>query len=485
MSTPPDNMSGYVDEDGGSLDAPRVKVTAQKITDDALADLERRMKTFGASQPKRKDEWIPIRDEPGTTTTVESKRSRGVEAVKARVQRRAFEAREKSISTAGEGRALDAAVGTRQQNRTLEIRNKSVSTIGERSRDSAPFVRSKNVTVAQPLKLNLEVDVADATTTKEQKVLDQKSNGSVRPSYSGFPSALPLPDSDQAVFPKKFKFLARPALHQLSEHTIPLTSTETQAGVHKEATGTMKPQALRSSSRKIVAPSISHIAGPSAPPANYPLAGISSMDQAPRLGRVPKVSLKPFTTSPITMPSQPVTDTTAPVSGIHIGTRPLIVSSSSVTPMERSHKPIEKGDVASQVETNVQKKAVAPISNKKISGEVAQNAKPTGNGTAATHEATSDDGFAIVPSNCPSATNGSCLPDPNVVMDELEEEFSSSLESFEGWDDDDASDDDEEWDMGGLAEWKWIGEKSAKVSSPVKGKAKMLYWNDEIRQWET
>lgn len=82
-----------------------------------------------------------------------------------------------------------------------------------------------------------------------------------------------------------------------------------------------------------------------------------------------------------------------------------------------------------------------------------------------------DDGFDVVNSKGPSAANGSPLPDPDLFTDQLEEKFSPTLKSFQGWEDDYDSDDSEEWDLGGLAEWKWVGEKSAKESSAAKRQA--------------
>ncbi|GAB7332369.1 hypothetical protein MBLNU13_g04189t1 [Cladosporium sp. NU13] len=79
-----------------------------------------------------------------------------------------------------------------------------------------------------------------------------------------------------------------------------------------------------------------------------------------------------------------------------------------------------------------------------------------------------DDGFDIVTSKGPSAANGSPLPDPDLIMDQLDVQFSPTLKGFQGWEDEYDSDDSEEWDLGGLAEWKWVGEKSAEETSEAK-----------------
>jgi hypothetical protein len=72
----------------------------------------------------------------------------------------------------------------------------------------------------------------------------------------------------------------------------------------------------------------------------------------------------------------------------------------------------------------------------------------------------SGDDFHVVSGKVPSAANGSPLH-PNAVMDQLDDDLASTL----GWDDgDDDTDDEAEWDMGGLSEFKW-GEGSAKANS--------------------
>lgn len=82
-----------------------------------------------------------------------------------------------------------------------------------------------------------------------------------------------------------------------------------------------------------------------------------------------------------------------------------------------------------------------------------------------------DDGFDVVNSKSPSADNGRPLRDPDLIMHQLDVESSPTMKGFHGWEDDYDSDDSEEWDLGGLAEWKWIGEKSAKKSSAAKRQA--------------
>lgn len=80
-----------------------------------------------------------------------------------------------------------------------------------------------------------------------------------------------------------------------------------------------------------------------------------------------------------------------------------------------------------------------------------------------------DDGFDVVNSKSPSADNGRPLRDPDLIMHQLDME--STMKGFQGWEDDYDSDDSEEWDLGGLAEWKWVGEKSAEESSAAKRQA--------------
>lgn len=77
-----------------------------------------------------------------------------------------------------------------------------------------------------------------------------------------------------------------------------------------------------------------------------------------------------------------------------------------------------------------------------------------------------DQDFHVVSGKIPSATNGARFADADMVMDQLGEDFSPTLNGTKGWDDDgDEIDDSLEWDMGGLAEWQWVGETSAKASS--------------------
>jgi hypothetical protein len=82
-----------------------------------------------------------------------------------------------------------------------------------------------------------------------------------------------------------------------------------------------------------------------------------------------------------------------------------------------------------------------------------------------------DDGFDVVNSKSPSADNGRPLRDPDLIMHQLNVESSPTMKGFHGWEDDYDSDDSEEWDLGGLAEWKWVGEKNAKESSAAKRQA--------------
>lgn len=86
-----------------------------------------------------------------------------------------------------------------------------------------------------------------------------------------------------------------------------------------------------------------------------------------------------------------------------------------------------------------------------------------------------DDSFDIISDKAvksiPSATNGG-LPNPDDIMDQLDEQFSPTLKSLKDWDlEDDLSDDEDQWDMGGLAPWNWVGEKSAKASKAKKSLA--------------
>jgi hypothetical protein len=73
----------------------------------------------------------------------------------------------------------------------------------------------------------------------------------------------------------------------------------------------------------------------------------------------------------------------------------------------------------------------------------------------------SSDDFHVVSGKVPSAGNGSPLH-PDTVMDQLDDDSASTLSWDDGGDD---TDDEAEWDMGGLSEFKWVGEGSAKVNS--------------------
>ena len=100
-----------------------------------------------------------------------------------------------------------------------------------------------------------------------------------------------------------------------------------------------------------------------------------------------------------------------------------------------------------------------------------QSTKGLGTKSDAAKTAEVDDGFDMVNGKGPSAANGSPLPNPDLGVNQLDVEFSPTLKGFQGWEDDYDSDDSEEWDLGGLAEWKWVGEKSAKESSAAKRQA--------------
>jgi hypothetical protein len=117
------------------------------------------------------------------------------------------------------------------------------------------------------------------------------------------------------------------------------------------------------------------------------------------------------------------------------------------------------------------RKSSTPAQLKKPTTPNTQSTKGLGTKSDAAKTAEVDDGFDIVNGKGPSAANGSPLPNPDLGMDQLNEEFSPTLKGFQGWEDDYDSDDSEEWDLGGLAEWKWVGEKSAKESSVAKRQA--------------
>lgn len=124
---------------------------------------------------------------------------------------------------------------------------------------------------------------------------------------------------------------------------------------------------------------------------------------------------------------------------------------------------IADADAGKEVSTPAQRKALATNHAQGTNGPVI---KPD---VAETAEVDHD--FDVLTSKGPSAANGSPLPDSDLSMNQLDMEFSPTLKGFQGWEDDCDSDDSEEWDLGGLAEWKWVGEKSAQENSAAKRQA--------------
>jgi len=120
---------------------------------------------------------------------------------------------------------------------------------------------------------------------------------------------------------------------------------------------------------------------------------------------------------------------------------------------------------------NAGKQTSTPAQLKTPTTPKVQSAKGLGVKLGVVKTAEIDDGFDVLNSKGPSAANGSPLPDPDLIKDQLDVQFSPTLKCFQGWEDDYDSDDSEEWDLGGLAEWKWVGEKSAQKSSMAKGQA--------------
>jgi hypothetical protein len=125
--------------------------------------------------------------------------------------------------------------------------------------------------------------------------------------------------------------------------------------------------------------------------------------------------------------------------------------------------------VTTRTDINAEKKSSAPAQLKSSAANVPTG--PIGLGLTLNIAKTPelDDGFDVVDGKGPSAANGRTFP--HLIMDQLDQEFSPTLNGLQGWDDDHETDDGEEWDMGGLAEWKWVGEKSAKKSKAAKRQA--------------
>ena len=118
-----------------------------------------------------------------------------------------------------------------------------------------------------------------------------------------------------------------------------------------------------------------------------------------------------------------------------------------------------------RIESHAGKTPSTPASPKKPASNLVQSTNNLSIEPNAAKTSEVDSGFDIVNATGPSAANGSPLPDPDLIMDQLDEQFTPTLKGFQGWEDDYDSDDSEEWDLGGLAEWKWVGEKSAKKNA--------------------
>ena len=121
--------------------------------------------------------------------------------------------------------------------------------------------------------------------------------------------------------------------------------------------------------------------------------------------------------------------------------------------------------VMARADVNAGKKTSAPAQLKTPAVDVSKEIVGLGLTLAATKKPDLDEGFDVVDGKGPPAANSSALSNVALTMEKLDKEFSPTLNGLQGWDDDDdETDDGEEWDMGGLAEWKWVGEKSAKKS---------------------
>jgi len=118
-----------------------------------------------------------------------------------------------------------------------------------------------------------------------------------------------------------------------------------------------------------------------------------------------------------------------------------------------------------RIESDAGKTPSTPASPKKPASNPVQSLKNLSVKPDAAKAIEVDGGFDVVNAIGPSAANGSPLPDPDLIMDQLDEQFSPTLKGSQGWEDDYDSDDSEEWNLGGLAEWKWVGEKSAKKNA--------------------
>lgn len=79
------------------------------------------------------------------------------------------------------------------------------------------------------------------------------------------------------------------------------------------------------------------------------------------------------------------------------------------------------------------RKSSTPAQLKKPTTPNTQSTKGLGTKSDAAKTAEVDDGFDIVNGKGPSAANGSPLPNPDLGMDQLNEEFSPTLKGFQGW----------------------------------------------------
>lgn len=504
MSTPAArNMSGYVYQDEASFDAPRVRRTAKNVANEALEGLERDTDEFATGQAQREAARIRVQNRAAMKLREQRRdlEAKAEEAAQARREKRDLnlkalqdakrarqEARE-SKDRIEEGIRGEAAAA-RPQSRTLEIRNKSVATTVEGRRE---WKTQERPALVHPS----EQDPVAAAALAESS---PKADGAMafRFARSNVRSTGELAHAANS----------RHLFHAVdsSGTAEPRRTTACQASINRGAPGTSGQNETKvyhtASGRKIdvqvsrEAPLHNSLAshvpqkGPVGVQAGMwsndvdlsdQLSGVggpkltkwstfqSHGDHIPHADGVNGTAAKATVTKSNTMILQPVTATTAAVPGPRSASKAPITSSSPIATSVPADKKIEKNADTAHMNPDNGKKPAGPKITKEKAIEIAHRLKSIDNVSATAQEAEADDDFALVSRKCPSANNGSRLPDPNVLMDELDEEFNSSLAGLKGWDDDEESDDGEEWDMGGLTEWKWIGEKSAAAASQTVG----------------
>lgn len=473
-------MSGYVYQGEGSFDAPRVRRTAKNLANQAIEGLERDTDEFAERQTQR--EAARIRVQNRAAVKLREQEIKMEEAARARQQIR--ETRDKVVASFRTVTTSGEAATARTNSRTLEIRNRSVATTGEGTRDWASrkpaLVQSNESDTSTPSALAESSPKTDGAMALRFAKSNIRSTGQLAHAADSSGTAEPSRTTARkaAIYPG-----------------VPETSGQTESRVYHTASG-RKIDVKVSREVPIHNSLASHVPhnGPVGPQPGVWSRDVdlsdhsldvdgpkltkwstfrSHDDHIPNAGGVTGRAPKPTVTKSNTMLLQPVTVTTAAVQGTRSASKAPITSGLPTATSVPADKKIEKNVETAYMNPDNGKKPAGPRITKEKAIEIANVLESTNllksldDANATAHEAEADEDFTLVSRKGPSANNGNRLPDPNVLMDELDEEFKSSLEGLKGWDDDDESDDEEEWDMGGLTEWKWIGEKSAAVSQAV------------------